>query len=58
MVSGNIGVESLKKHLGEGPELEIYIVSLNETPEFPFWRHSICVGFDFNEIQKMENLKK
>ena len=42
MVSGNIGVGSSK----------FKIVSLNEIPEFPFWRLSICVGFDFNEIKK------
>ena len=48
MVSGNIGVGSSK----------FKILSLNEIPEFPFWRLSICVGFDFNEIKKKENVKK
>lgn len=42
MVSGNIGVGSSK----------FKIVSLNEIPEFPFWRLSICVRFEFNEIKK------
>ena len=33
-------------------------VSLNETPEFPFWGLSICVDFDLGDSTKIENMKK
>ena len=33
-------------------------VSLNETPQFPFWRLSICEDFDLRDSKKMENIKK
>ena len=33
-------------------------VSLNETPEFPFWGLHICVDFDLRDSKKMENIKK
>ena len=34
------------------------IVSLNETPEFPFWDLIFCVDFDFRDSEKMENINK
>ena len=33
-------------------------VSLNETPEFPFWVLHICVDFDLSDSTKMETIKK
>ena len=33
-------------------------VSLNETPEFPFWRLNFCVDFDLKDSKKLENIKK
>ena len=33
-------------------------VSLNETPELPFWGLNICVDFDLRDSEKMENMKK
>jgi len=33
-------------------------VSLNETPEFPFWGLNICVDFDLRDSKKMENINK
>ena len=33
-------------------------VSLNETPEFPFWGLKICVDFDLRDSKNMENMKK
>ena len=27
-------------------------VSLNETPEFPFWGLNVCVGFDLRDLKK------
>ena len=33
-------------------------VSLNETPEFPFWGLNVCVGFDLRDLKKMESMKK
>ena len=31
-------------------------VSLNETPEFPFWGLNICVDFDLKDSKKIENM--
>ena len=33
-------------------------VSLNETPEFPFWGLKICVDFDLRDSKNMENINK
>jgi len=33
-------------------------VSLNETPEFPFWGLNICVDFDLRDSKKMENINQ
>ena len=33
-------------------------VSLNETPEFPFWGLKICVDFDLRDSKKMEKINK
>ena len=33
-------------------------VSLNETPEFPFWGLKICVDFDLRDLKKIENINK
>ena len=30
-------------------------VSLNETPEFPFWGLNVCVDFDLRDFKKMES---
>ena len=40
------------------PEAKFKRVSLNETPEFPFWGLNICVDFDLRDSKKMENIKK
>ena len=31
-------------------------VSLNETPEFPFWGLNIRVNFDLRDLKKIENM--
>ena len=33
-------------------------VSLDKTPEFPFWGFNICVEFDLRDSKKMENTNK
>ena len=33
-------------------------VSLNETPEFPFWGHKICVDFDLRDSKKNGEYKQ
>ena len=33
-------------------------VSLNETPEFPFWGLQFCVDFDLRDSKKIENINK
>jgi len=33
-------------------------VSLNETPELPFWGLNICVDFDLRDSKNMNNMKK
>ena len=33
-------------------------VSLDKTPEFPFWELNICVDFDLRDSKKIENMNK
>jgi len=33
-------------------------VSLDKTPEFPFWGLNICVDFDLRDLKKIENINK
>ena len=43
---------------GKIPSTKFKRVSLNETPEFPFWCLKICVDFDLRDSKKMENINK
>ena len=33
-------------------------VSLEKTPEFPFWGLNICADFDLRDSKKIENINK
>ena len=33
-------------------------VSLDKTPEFPFWGPNICLDFDLRDSKKIENINK
>ena len=44
--------------IGHYQSLKFKRVSLNETPEFPFWGLNIYVDFYLRDKKKIENMKK